>query len=163
MEFQITREELQNINQYKDSKKQEHENKSRIAYFKQLIKTEIWDKIIQQNNSEKKFVWKNLIALLKMKCSNVNHYFDEYGNCPQFQSRVEDNKLILTSRNGNCKKVAASTNIFPFNNDINQEVINIQNKIKEYLPEFINLLEETFIGCEFYVDPLQTYIIIDWS
>ena len=94
----------------------------------------------------------------------VNHYFDEYGNCPQFQSRVEDNKLILTSRNEpNMRAVPKGTNVFTFNNDINEEVINIQNKIKEYLPEFINLLEGTFIGCEFYVDPLQSYIIIDWS
>ena len=159
MEYQITRDELQNINQYKESKKQDHENKSRIEYFKQLIKKEIWDKIIQQNNPEKKFVWKNLIALLKMKC---NRYFDEFGRLEEFQSRVEDNKLILTSRNGPSMR-AVGTNVFAFNNDINQEVINIQNKIKEYLPEFIKLLQETFIDCDFYIDPLQTYLIIDWS
>ena len=39
------------------------------------------------------------------------------------------------------------------------------NKITkdEYLNMFIGKLEELFIGCDFIMDPLKTYIIIDWS
>lgn len=33
----------------------------------------------------------------------------------------------------------------------------------EYLPQFIEKLKETFIGCDIIVDPLKTYLIIDWS
>ena len=33
----------------------------------------------------------------------------------------------------------------------------------EYLPRFIDMLKETFIGCDIIIDPLKTYIIIDWS
>ena len=33
----------------------------------------------------------------------------------------------------------------------------------EYLPQFIDKLKETFIGCDIIVDPLKTYLIIDWS
>ena len=39
----------------------------------------------------------------------------------------------------------------------------IQPKTDEYLPQFIEKLKETFIGCDIIVDPLKTYVIIDWS
>jgi len=39
----------------------------------------------------------------------------------------------------------------------------IQPKTDEYLPRFIEKLKETFIGCDIIMDPLKTYIIIDWS
>jgi hypothetical protein len=35
--------------------------------------------------------------------------------------------------------------------------------IDHYLPRFIEKLNETFIGCDIIVDPLKTYLIIDWS
>lgn len=35
--------------------------------------------------------------------------------------------------------------------------------LTKYLPEFIDLLKETFINCDIIVDPLKTYLIIDWS
>jgi hypothetical protein len=34
---------------------------------------------------------------------------------------------------------------------------------KEYLPMFIEKLKEVFIGCDIIIDPLKTYLIIDWS
>jgi hypothetical protein len=33
----------------------------------------------------------------------------------------------------------------------------------KYLPQFIEKLKETFIGCDIIIDPLKTYLIIDWS
>ena len=33
----------------------------------------------------------------------------------------------------------------------------------EHIPRFIKVVEENFIGCTVTVDPLKTYIIIDWS
>ena len=33
----------------------------------------------------------------------------------------------------------------------------------QYLPRFIEKLKENFIGCDIIVDPLKTYLIIDWS
>jgi hypothetical protein len=33
----------------------------------------------------------------------------------------------------------------------------------EYLPQFIEKLKEVFIGCDIIIDPLETYLIIDWS
>lgn len=31
------------------------------------------------------------------------------------------------------------------------------------IPQFIEQLKEIFIGCDYIIDPLKTYIIIDWS
>ena len=33
----------------------------------------------------------------------------------------------------------------------------------ESLSQFIDKLKEVFIGCDIIVDPLKTYLIIDWS
>jgi len=53
---------------------------------------------------------------------------------------------------------------------------NLQHKIQEvsfypgcvpitleHIPRFIDMVQESFIGCAVIVDPLKTYIIIDWS
>jgi len=34
---------------------------------------------------------------------------------------------------------------------------------KDYIPIFIDMLKEVFIGCDIIIDPLKTYLIIDWS
>jgi hypothetical protein len=40
----------------------------------------------------------------------------------------------------------------------------IHNRIQiEYLPIFIDKVKETFVGCDIIIDPLKTYLIIDWS
>jgi len=36
-------------------------------------------------------------------------------------------------------------------------------RLDEYLPQFIDKLKEIFIGCDIIIDPLKTYLIIDWS
>jgi len=33
----------------------------------------------------------------------------------------------------------------------------------DYLPQFIEKLKGVFIGCDIIIDPLETYLIIDWS
>jgi hypothetical protein len=35
--------------------------------------------------------------------------------------------------------------------------------IDRYIPPFIEKLKETFIDCDIIIDPLKTYLIIDWS
>ena len=34
---------------------------------------------------------------------------------------------------------------------------------KDYISIIINKVKEVFIGCDIIIDPLQTYLIIDWS
>jgi hypothetical protein len=53
-----------------------------------------------------------------------------------------------------------------FNSHLNSINISNSNFIytqDDYLPQFIDKLKETFIGCDITVDPLKTYLIIDWS
>lgn len=50
---------------------------------------------------------------------------------------------------------------FPFHMN---NVINSQKITKdEYINMFIEKVKELFIGCDFIIDPLKTYVIIDWS
>jgi hypothetical protein len=37
------------------------------------------------------------------------------------------------------------------------------SKMDDYLTQFVNKLKEVFIGCDIIIDPLKTYLIIDWS
>ena len=39
----------------------------------------------------------------------------------------------------------------------------ISSNMDQYLPRFIEKLKELFIGCDIIMDPLKTYLIIDWS
>jgi hypothetical protein len=34
---------------------------------------------------------------------------------------------------------------------------------KAYIPIFIDKVKEVFVGCDIIIDPLKTYLIIDWS
>ena len=34
---------------------------------------------------------------------------------------------------------------------------------KDYITIFIDKVKEVFIGCDLIIDPLKTYLIIDWS
>jgi hypothetical protein len=37
------------------------------------------------------------------------------------------------------------------------------SKTDEHLSQFVDKLKEIFIGCDIIIDPLKTYLIIDWS
>ena len=37
------------------------------------------------------------------------------------------------------------------------------SEMDKYIPVFIEKLKEVFIGCDIIMDPLKTYLIIDWS
>ena len=49
-----------------------------------------------------------------------------------------------------------------------EEIYRVGSSVKtintdSYLPQFIEKLKGVFIGCDIIVDPLKTYLIIDWS
>jgi hypothetical protein len=43
------------------------------------------------------------------------------------------------------------------------QISGYNSKTDEYLPQFIDNLKDVFIGCDIIIDPLKTYLIIDWS
>ena len=42
-------------------------------------------------------------------------------------------------------------------------ISGVNTNLDEYLPQFIENLKEVFIDCDIIIDPLKTYLIIDWS
>ena len=44
---------------------------------------------------------------------------------------------------------------------MNYQYMNLPKK--DYTPIFIDKVKEVFIGCDIIIDPLKTYLIIDWS
>ena len=84
----------------------------------------------------RQYVWKNIEILAYWKtCINPHSEIHRYGGPIQCYTK---GKL----RNDAHKSTE----------DFNQA-----------LPEFIEMLKETFIGCDIILDPLKTYLIIDWS
>jgi len=82
----------------------------------------------------------------------------------------ENQKLLTKYLDGICnnfKQLMPSnfeTKTFVWHNI--QQIRNIGQVSKnkyDYLPQFIEKLKEIFIGCDIIIDPLKTYLIIDWS
>ena len=92
----------------------------------------------------------------------------------EFQNRI--NLLVekLCNEFKNTMKLNSEQKKFVWQLNSNNHINNIINSngignlkfsyhLDEYLPKFIDKLKETFIGCDIIIDPLKTYLIIDWS
>lgn len=181
MEFPITREALQNFNRAAAQEKKEKEQ--RYDFYRRLIQdickdvennmmgklnnylhtpqtfgytmpskkvmktaaplyntTSAAEAVIHSTVSDTQYVWKYIEILAYWK-SCINPHSDIQSYIQRFGGPIE---CYRTDKLRNmCQK---STE------DFNQS-----------LPEFIEMLKETFIGCDIIVDPLKTYLIIDWS
>ena len=145
MKFPITRNELQNFNKKKEINEKEKEE--RYKFFNILIE-DICNKLENEllnpwiNKNDTKIIWKDIDFLLFWKeLSNSN-------KCNFYQLSYDNIKNTF-NRNYNHPN---------YHRTMEQEV-----KLNEYLVEFIDLLKKNFIDCDITVDPLKTYIIIDWS
>jgi hypothetical protein len=89
--------------------------------------------------------------------------------CVDFEKSIQtstpDKRYVWTDRNN--KGHGVFTEIFDFlryyNNGVggsHDDNISLFEFKKKYL---IEKIRKIFIGCDIIVDPLQTYIIIDWS
>jgi hypothetical protein len=152
MQFPITREALQTF----DSKAaQEKKQKGQRYDFYRTLITDICKdiengmmpfQILPQNSpdfirhqamlKDKQYIWKDIEILAYWKASiNADSEIKRYGGPIECY-----------------KKGRLRNNYYKSSEDFNQA-----------LPEFIEILKETFIGCDIIVDPLKTYLIIDWS
>ena len=80
------------------------------------------------------------------------------GLCKEFKQAMPSNskekKLVWRGLN----------NITMMNHQIT--MMNHQDRTsskKDYIPLFLDKVKEVFIGCDIIIDPLKTYLIIDWS
>ena len=151
MQFPISREGLQNFN--REAAHEKRQKEQRYDFYRTLI-THICGEvengmmpfqILPQNSpdfirhqamlKDKQYVWKDIGIL---------------GNWGIFINPHQD-----MQRYGGLMGYYKSNNMR--NRPVNAEQFN------QSLPEFIEMLKETFIGCDIIVDPLKTYLIIDWS
>jgi len=125
MKFPITRESLQAFDFVKEQQEKiEEELQIRYNQILEGVCKE-FQRTMQLNSKEKKFVWRNMHLLRTLHIEEVYRVGSSYkGAVDSYKGAVD---------------------------------------IDSYLPQFIEKLKGIFIGCDIIIDPLKTYLIIDWS
>ena len=140
MQFPITRDSLKAFN--RENVIAEKEKQKRFDLYRTLIKnisTDVEQSLLNSKIPITQYIWKDIRVIEHWKnIMNEPHILNNIMNQPQI------NLLQYCSQ-------------YSRNNHQTDETLN------KYLPEFIDLLKETFIDCEIIIDPLKTYLIIDWS
>jgi hypothetical protein len=138
MQFPITRESLKAFN--RQNVMAEKEIQKRYDFYRTLIKnicTDVEQTLLNSKTPVTQYVWKDI---------RIIGYWYHFVNQPNADLiRTYNNERSIVAR---------------FGNHSDKQTHETLNK---YLPEFIDLLKETFIDCEIIIDPLKTYLIIDWS
>lgn len=115
-----------------------------------------FDYTLEMNQKRERDVDNKMDDILKRLCQDFEK---------SIQTSTREKKFVWTD--GNNKGQGVFTEIFDFlryyNNGVrashDDNILLFESK-KKYL---IGKIREIFIGCDIIVDPLQTYIIIDWS
>lgn len=86
--------------------------------------------------------------------------------CKEFKKNMRSNSLVKKFVL-EFHKLNANADLAIIQNNLRLEFgYNIEEYFPsyiEYLPSLIDKLKELFIGCDIIIDPLKTYLIIDWS
>jgi len=135
MKFPISREILQAFDYAKEQEElREEEVQKRLAQILEQLCSE-FKQSMNANSKEKKFVWRRINLLTQLGACMP-------GNAPK--------PMYMPSKDHVPGK------------DIMYDMRDKASRM-EYLPQFIEKLKYTFVDCDIIVDPLKTYIIIDWS
>ena len=82
--------------------------------------------------------------------------------CTEFKKNMPSNskkKMFVWRLEGLCQfHVRGISNYGSFNSGT-----IITENFNEHIPMLIEKLKQLFIGCDIVVDPLKTYLVIDWS
>jgi hypothetical protein len=139
MQFPITRETLRSFN--RQNVIAEKEKQKRFDLYSTIIKnicTDVEQNLLNSKTPVTHYVWKDI--------GIIGYWYHHFINQPNADIiRSYNNERLIVARFGNRSDKQK------------HETLN------KYLPEFIDLLKETFIDCEIIIDPLKTYLIIDWS
>jgi len=105
-----------------------------------------FDQVKEQNELREEEIQKGLTQIIEQLCNEFKQRMPSNSKEKKFVWRQLDN-----IRHHHHYSIHPShTSVFKPNLD-------------EYLPRFIEKLKENFIGCDIIIDPLKTYLIIDWS
>ena len=162
MQFPISREGLQNFN--REAAYEQKQKEQRYDFYRGLIQNICKDiengmmpfQILPPNSldyiryeamlRDKQYIWKDIEILSYWKvCINPHSHMEKYIN--HHSQMQKYSSVTQCYKNGTLRN-----NCHKSTEDFNQS-----------LPEFIEMLKQTFIGCDIIVDPLKTYLIIDWS
>ena len=140
MDFPVTRQYLKEFN--REFYIAEKERLWRYDFYMTLIKkisTGVEQTLLNSKIPITQYVWREIGVIGHWKnIMNQPHILNNIMNQPQ---------INLVQR---CSQYTGA----------NQQT---DETLTKYLPEFISLLKENFIDCDIIVDPLKTYLIIDWS
>jgi len=97
----------------------------------------------------------------------------DYAKEQKEQKEEEIQKMLTLILDGLCKEFQQAMPIstkekkfvwrFPHDIAMMNHSQSQNSSKKDYIPIFIDKVKEAFIGCNIIIDPLRTYIIIDWS
>jgi len=136
MKFPITRESLQAFDYAKEQEElRKEEVQKRLAQILEQLCTE-FKQAMPSNSKEKKFVWRRINLITQLDSSA------RADNAPK--------PMYMAGKDN----VPGKDIIY----DMREKASHM-----EYLPQFIEKLKYTFVGCDIIIDPLKTYLIIDWS
>lgn len=94
----------------------------------------------EEEERKEEEIQKKLAPMLESFCKDFERYIS---------SNIYENKFVWWNI-GPIKEMSPGTSI----GDMEKT---------PYLPRFVEKLKETFVGCDIIIDPLNSYIMIDWS
>ena len=137
MKFPISRESLQAFNYAKELEElREEEVQKRLAQILEQLCAEFKENM-NTNSKQKRFIWRRINLLM------------------QFEMGMAKPKYMPSKDHVPGKDLVCHVP--------GKDLIYEKASFMEYLPQFIDKLKELFVGCDIIIDPLKTYLIIDWS
>lgn len=92
----------------------------------------------EQEEQKKEEIQQMLSGILDNLCKEFKHAMPSNSKEKKFVWRFPHNITLMKPQHRNSSK-------------------------DDYIPIFIDKVKEVFIGCDIIIDPLKTYLIIDWS
>jgi hypothetical protein len=146
MKFPITRETLQAFDYAKEQEEVREEVQKRLAQILEQLCKE-FKQGMNANSKEKRFVWRNLHLLSQFEMSMPKpKYMPTKDYVYGKDLPIRQQPLLNTGQSMPSK-----------------DLVYERASYMEYLPIFIDKLKDIFVGCDVIIDPLKTYLIIDWS
>ena len=108
----------------------------------------------EQNELKEEEFQKKFAQLLENICTEFKKNMPSNSKKKMFVWRLEGLQQLY---------VRGITNYGSYYGSYNGNSCIITTNLNEHIPMLLEKLNEIFIGCDIVVDPLKTYLVIDWS
>lgn len=124
-------------------------NSMKFPISRETLQSYTFEKIREQENEEK------FQAFLDEKVNDL---------CKQFQSIFTRNRYPLTDMRSLTNILSQKKFVWYIENNLNVGMLGSTNRSeKEVIHMFIEKLKTFFVDCIITIDPVATYILIDWN